>query len=61
MHRWRKGRGWVYLWSWDADGCRRWGIKNGMDSQALGKRRRVAKNGVGLKAGTSFRALETRL
>ena len=32
-----------------------------MDSQALGKRRRVAKNGVGLKAGTSFRALETRL
>ena len=51
----------VYLWSWDADWYRRWKIKTRVDSQALGMKSLNAKDGIGLKVGTSSYGLGNRV
>ena len=51
----------IFLWRGDANGCRRWGIKNGPGFLGFGNEKQVAKNGTGLKDGINFRVLETGL
>ena len=51
----------VFLWRGDADGCRRWGIKNRPGFVGFGNEKQVAKNGIGLKDGINCRVLETGL